>query len=226
MRILIAEDDRELAQYLNRVLEEEHYRVTVTFDGAAALKCAAGGPFDAIVLDVMLPQMDGIEVTKRLRRNNNKTPILLLTARDSAADIVRGLDAGADDYLTKPFSFEVLLARLRARTRSSESGQAEVRFADLTLNGETHEAWRGGTALGLTRTEFAILECLIRASGRVVTRQRMIDSVWGSDREVGNNNLDAFMRLLRAKVDVAGQPRLVQTVRGIGYVLREGESST
>jgi two-component system response regulator MprA len=221
LRILIAEDDRELAEYLSRVLEEDHNQVTVAFDGLTALRAATREPFDALVVDVMLPQMDGFELTEKLRRNGNKTPILLLTARDDPKDIVRGLDSGADDYLTKPFSFDVLLARLRARTRHDDVRNSELRFADLTLNADTHEAWRGSEALRLTRKEFAILECLIRSGGRVVTRQRMIDTVWGGEREVGNNTLDAFMKLLRAKVDSGGLPRVVQTVRGIGYVLRE-----
>ena len=220
MRILIAEDDRELAQYLSRMLEDEQNSVTVAHDGAGALKTAFENTFEAIVLDVMLPQMDGFEITRRLRRLNNRTPIILLTARDAPNDIVRGLDAGADDYLTKPFSFDVLLARLRARTRGDDSSQSEVHFADLTLNAETHVARRGRTPLRLTPKEFAILECLIRSAGRVVTRQRLIDTVWGTERDVDNNNLDAFMRLLRSKVDAPGRTRLIETVRGIGYCLR------
>ncbi len=150
------------------------------------------------------------------------TPILLLTGRDAPQDIVRGLDAGADDYLTKPFSFEVLLARLRARTRPSHAaGRVTLRYAELLINIETHEVWRGHTPLNLTRTEFSILECLMRSAGRVVTRQRLIEMVWGSDRDVGNNNLDVFIRLLRTKVDGPGQERLIQTSRGVGYSLRQ-----
>ena len=222
MRILVVEDDRELADYVRRALEEEGHTVSTCFDGRAGLRAAQASPFDIIVLDVMLPFVDGLEVTRRLRASAISTPILLLTGRDAPQDIVRGLDAGADDYLTKPFSLEVLLARLRARTRPSfASGRVVLRYADLTVNTETHEVWRGYTALSLTPTEFAILECLIKSAGRIVTRQRLIDTVWGIDREVGNNNLDVFIRLLRTKIDGPGQPRLIQTSRGVGYSLRQ-----
>ncbi len=225
MRILFVEDDREVADYVSRGLEEENNTVTLSFDGASALQAAQSSFFDIIVLDVMLPYFDGLEVTRRLRARNITTPILLLTARDTPQDIVAGLDAGADDYLTKPFSFEVLLARLRARTRVSATGAAaRLRFSDLVIDVETHQAWRGKTPLNLTRTEFSILECLIRSAGRVVTRQRLIEAVWGLDREVGNNNLDVFIRFLRTKADPPGKKRAIQTVRGIGYRLQESDS--
>jgi DNA-binding response OmpR family regulator len=178
--------------------------------------------FDLIVLDIMLPFMDGLEMTRRLRRGHVLTPILLLTARDAPEDVVRGLDAGADDYLTKPFSFEVLLARIRARTRAAHGSDARKRFADLTLDLEAHQAWRGSKEIPLTRTEFAILECLMRSSGRIVTRDRLIEEVWG-DREVSSNNLDVFMRFLRAKVDLPEHRRLIHTERGVGYSLRDTE---
>jgi DNA-binding response OmpR family regulator len=222
MRVLLVEDDREIADYVGRGLEEEGNRVTVCFDGSTGLRAAQSSSFDVVVLDVMLPFMDGFEVTRRLRAENNQTPILLLTGRDAARDVVKGLDAGADDYLTKPFSFEVLLARLRARTRASEAQKgAKLCFSDLSVNVETHEAWRGTTPLGLTRIEFAIVECLIRAAGRVVTRERLIETAWGSGREVGNNNLDVYIRFLRIKIDDAHHSRLIHTVRGIGYCLRD-----
>jgi DNA-binding response OmpR family regulator len=225
MRILLVEDDREVADYVCRGLEEENNAVTVSYDGASALQAARSSSFDCIVLDVMLPLMNGFEVTRRLRAQSITTPILLLTARDTPQDVVQGLDSGADDYLTKPFSFEVLLARLRARTRVNPAGAgSRLRFSDVAIDPETHEAWRGKSAINLTRTEFLILECLLRAAGRIVTRQRLIETVWGMDREVGNNNLDVFIRFLRTKVDRPGQPRLIQTVRGIGYCLRDGES--
>ncbi len=225
MHILLVEDDRELANYVSRTLEEEGNRVSTCFDGRTGLRAAQTSPFDVIVLDVMLPFLDGFEVTRRLRAAAISTPILMLTGRDAPQDIVRGLDAGADDYLTKPFSFEVLLARLRARTRPNHSsGQAVLRYADLTANTETHEVWRGYTALNLTPTEFSILECLMKSAGRIVTRQRLIDTVWGVDQEVENNNLDVFIRLLRTKVDGPGQPRLIQTSRGVGYSLRQEAS--
>ncbi|MGH9667326.1 MAG: response regulator transcription factor, partial [Bryobacteraceae bacterium] len=222
MHILVVEDDREVADYVRRTLEEEGNTVSTCFDGRAGLRAAQASSFDVIVLDVMLPSLDGFEITRRLRAGAISTPILLLTGRDAPQDIVRGLDAGADDYLTKPFSFEVLLARLRARTRPRHSsGQVVLRYADLTANTETHEVWRGHTALNLTPTEFSILACLMKSAGRIVTRQRLIDAVWGVDREVGNNNLDVFIRFLRTKVDGPGQPRLIQTSRGIGYSLRQ-----
>jgi len=225
MRILLVDDDRDVADYVSRSLEEENNSVTVSFDGTSALRTAQSSHFDAIVLDVMLPFMDGFEVTRRLRAQRVTTPILLLTARDAPQDIVRGLDAGADDYLTKPFSLDVLLARLRARTRVSPADSGtKLRFLDLTIDLETHDVWRGKSRMNLTRTEFSLLECLIRSGGRVVTRQRLIETVWGADREVGNNNLDVFIRFLRTKVDPPGQRRLIQTVRGVGYSLREPES--
>jgi DNA-binding response OmpR family regulator len=188
-------------------------------DGGAAIKAGSEQHFDAIVLDVMLPHLDGFEVTRRLRRSKISTPILLLTARDADRDIVKGLDAGADDYITKPFSFDVLLARLRARTRAA-SGKPQLVCGDLVLDPDRHEAKRKSTALHLTRTEFAILECLMRAAGRVVTRGHLIDTVWGAGADVTDNNLDAFMKRLRAKVDPPGAVCLIHTVRGIGYSLR------
>ena len=219
MRILVAEDDNDLAEYLCRVLQENNHSVVSVGDGGAAIKAGNEQLFDAIVLDVMLPTVDGFEVTRRLRRSKINTPILLLTARDADRDIVKGLDAGADDYVTKPFSFDVLLARLRARTRDV-SADPQLVYGDLVLDTDRHEASRKGTALYLTRTEFAILECLLRASGRVVTRTHLIDTVWGPGADVTDNNLDAFMKRLRAKVDAPGAACLIHTVRGIGYSLR------
>jgi two-component system response regulator MprA len=176
--------------------------------------------FDLIVLDVMMAFMDGLQVTRSLRRQNILTPILLLTARDAPEEIVQGLDAGADDYLTKPFSLDVLLARIRARTRKFEQKNTQLRFADLILDLGEHKAWRGKRAIALTRTEFAILECLIQSAGRVVTRDRLIDTVW-SDREVSENNLDVFIKFLRSKVDVPGSVKLIHTERGLGYSMRQ-----
>jgi len=218
MRILLVEDDRDVADYVSRDLEEEGNAVTVCHDGASALRTAELSAFDIIVLDVMLPFMDGLEVTRRLRRQDVQTPILLLTARDAPEEIVRGLDSGADDYLTKPFSFDVLLARIRARTRPAVQGQ-RLRFADVGLDLGTRQAWRGKRQLTLTRTEFSILESLIRASGRVVPRDALIGDVWG-DRDVTYNNLEVFIRHLRGKVDVPGEAPLIHTERGIGYGLR------
>jgi two-component system response regulator MprA len=221
MRVLLVEDDRDVAEYIRRELEDEGHAVSLCHDGAAGLRAAELAAFDIIVLDVMLPFVDGLEVTRRLRRQHVRTPILLLTARDAPEEIVRGLDAGADDYLTKPFSFDVLLARIRARTRPALDGQ-RLRFADLLLDLGTREASRGKRKVALTRTEFSILECLVRAAGRVVLRDRLIEAVWG-DRDVTHNNLEVFIRLLRGKVDVEGEAALIHTERGVGYGLRSRE---
>ncbi len=221
MRILLVDDDRDVAEYVRRELTDEGHAVSVCHDGASGLRAAELAAFDIIVLDVMLPFMDGLEVTRRLRRQHVQTPILLLTARDAPEEIVRGLDSGADDYLTKPFSFDVLLARIRARTRPALEGQ-RLRFADLVLDLGTREARRGKREIALTRTEFSILECLLKASGRVVPRDRLIDEVWG-DRDVSYNNLEVFVRLLRRKVEVQGEAALIHTERGLGYGLRSRE---
>jgi len=222
MRILVVEDDRDVAEYIRRELEEEGNSVTVRHDGAAGLRAAELAAFDIIILDIMMPFMDGLEVTRRLRRENIHTPILLLTARDAPEEVVRGLDSGADDYLTKPFSFDVLLARIRVRTRAASAPGERLRFADLTLDLGKREAWRGKRQIALTRTEFSILECLMRASGRVVPRDSLIEEVWG-ERDVTYNNLEVFIRFLRAKVDGEGQAKLIHTERGIGYRLRSAE---
>ena len=222
MRILVVEDDKELGEFLRRGLEEEGNRATLVHDGATAVTECLSQPYDVVVLDVMLPFLDGLEATRRIRTQGNRTPILLLTARDAPQDIVKGLDAGADDYLTKPFSFDVLLARLRARTRVAPSRNRKVfQVGDLILDTELHEVKRAGRTVNLTRTEFSILECLLSASGRVVTRQALIDDVWGAERDIESNTLDAFMRFLRNKIDGNDQARLIHTVRGVGYCVRE-----
>ncbi len=220
MRVLLVDDDHEVADYVRRELEEESFSVTVAHDGGSALLLAKSSAFDILVLDVMMPFMDGLQLTRNLRRQNILTPILLLTARDAPEEIVRGLEAGADDYLTKPFSFDVLLARIRARTRRSDQKNSQLRFADLFIDLAENKAWRGKREMSLTRTEFAILECLLRAAGRVVTRDRLIDTVW-NDREVSANNLDVFIKFLRSKVEMSGLPKLIHTERGLGYSLRQ-----
>lgn len=221
MHILLVEDDRTLADYVRKGLEEEGYSVEVCHDGASGLRAAERTSFDVVLLDVMLPFMDGLEVAKRLRLQSIRTPILLLTARDAPEDIVRGLDAGADDYLTKPFSFDVLLARIRARTRSLDERLAPVlRYGDLTIDTAKHEVWRADALVKLTPTEFAILECLMRAAGRVVTRDHLIAAVWG-EREITDNNLEVFMRFIREKVDLPGRKKLIHTERGLGYGVKD-----
>ena len=222
MRILFVDDDVEVTEYVRRGLEEEGHVVSVCHDGAAGLRAAELRAFDVIILDVMMPLVDGFEVTRRLRRQHIQTPIVLLTARDAPEDVVRGLEFGADDYLTKPFSFDVLLARIRVRTRTRGDSGQRMRFADLTLDTSTREVSRGTRQIALTRTEFAILECLVRASGRVVPRDTLIEEVWG-EREVTYNNLEVFIRFLRAKLDGAGHASLIHTERGLGYHLRSSE---
>jgi DNA-binding response OmpR family regulator len=224
LKVLVVEDDKELAAFVRTGLEDEGCSVTLAFDGGSGLRQAEMHAFDMVVMDVMLPTLSGFEVTKRLRLQNVRTPILLLTGRDAPEDVVKGLDAGADDYLTKPFDFEVLLARIRARTRSAGGKNTrQMRYADLLLDTEKHEALRAGQRLELTRTEFSILECLMKSAGRVVPRGRIIETVWG-DRDVSENNLDVFIRFLRIKLDQPGMARLLHTERGVGYSLREGTS--
>ena len=222
MRILLADDDQEVADYVRKELEDESHSVLVCHDGAAALRAGQLHAFDIIILDVMMPFMDGLEVTRRLRRESIRTPILLLTARDAPEEVVRGLDSGADDYLTKPFSFDVLVARVRARTRNAPRDGQRLRFADLLIDQDTREVSRGKRPITLTRTEFTLLESLMRAAGRVVPREALIEQVWG-DREVTANNLEVFVRFLRAKVDCDGENRLIHTERGVGYSLRSTE---
>jgi two-component system OmpR family response regulator len=225
MRILVVEDDAKMAELLRRGLTDQGHTVDVAPDGFKGLEKAQAMPLDVIVLDVMLPGVDGLQVAKRLRASGIRTPILMLTARDSVPDVVRGLDVGADDYLTKPFSFEVLAARLRviARRTSTESS-CVLQVSDLTLNTEAHEVHRGKRALVLTRTEFVILEHLMRRAGRVVSRDDLIEAAWGIDRDVESNTLDVFIFQLRSKIEAGGASRLIQTVRGFGYTVRETES--
>ena len=199
-------------------LEEEDYSVTLCYDGGAGLKAARLQHFNAIVLDVMTPFIDGFEVTRRLRLEKNDTPILL-TACDAPDGIVRGFDVGADDYLVRPFPFEVFLARLRARTRSSAANHACLHVGDLTMDLSAREVRRGDWVLSLTRTEFSLLECLLRRAGRVITREYLMESVWG-EKDISDNNLEVFINLLRHKVDLPGRHKIIQTERGVGYSLR------
>jgi DNA-binding response OmpR family regulator len=225
MRLLVVEDEKRMADLLRKGLQEEGYAVTVASDGTTAVEMAEGSQFDLILLDLMLPGMDGFQVAQRLRQEGNRVPILMLTARDATTDIVQGLDFGADDYLTKPFSFEVLLARIRAMLRRGPASQSvKLRVGDLELDPGSHEVTRGGQIVNLTRTEFSLLEYLMRRQGQVIPRDTLIEAVWGYDRNIESNTLDAFIRLLRSKVEGDGGPRLIHTVRGIGYVIREQES--
>lgn len=225
MRILVIEDDAKMAELLRRGLSREGHLVDVAGDGLKGLEKGQSLTFDAIVLDIMLPGLDGLSVARRLRSGGVRAPIMMLTARDSVPDIVRGLDVGADDYLTKPFSFEVLAARLRviARRSASESGST-FQVADLTLDTQKHEVHRGRRPITLTRTEFMLLEYLMRRAGRVVSRDDLIEAVWGIDRDVESNTLDVFIFQLRSKLEASGAGRLIQTVRGFGYTVRESEA--
>ncbi len=220
MRILLAEDDPRMVALLQRGLSEEGHVVDSAATARQAIDLARGADFDVLVFDVMLPDIEGFELVRLLRREGNRTPVLMLTARDANADVVAGLRAGADDYLTKPFSFDVLVARVQALARRGPIPRAVcLQVADLTLNPATHTVTRGGVVVELTRTEFSLLECLMRRSGRVVPRQALIEGVWGDGRDVEGNTLDAFVRLLRQKVDGHGTP-LIHTVRGVGYSVR------
>jgi DNA-binding response OmpR family regulator len=222
MQILVVEDETRMADLLRRGLTEEGHRVVAAGDGETGLELARSNPFDVIVLDVMLPRMDGMTVARRLREGRNQTPILMLTARDTAADTIKGLDCGADDYLTKPFSFDVLLARLRAVSRRGAIPRPVcLQVADVRLDPATRQVTRGREVLNLTPREYSLLELLMRNPGHVVQRETILQSVWGFDSDVNENTLEAFVRLLRLKVD-AREPKLIHTVRGIGYAMRNG----
>jgi DNA-binding response OmpR family regulator len=222
MRILIVEDEKKMAAVLKKGLEADNHRVSLAFDGHSGLELASTTEFDVVVLDLMLPGIDGFEIARRLRRSDNHTPILMLTARDAASDIVKGLDTGADDYLTKPFSFEVFLARLRSVARRGSAPRRTVlQVGDLVLNPAGHQVTRGEQEIHLSPTEFRLLELLMRRSGRVVPRDAIVEAVWDFDHEVEENTLDTFIRLLRSKVDRDPSRKLIQTVRGIGYMIRE-----
>ncbi|MGO8732371.1 MAG: response regulator transcription factor [Terriglobia bacterium] len=221
MRVLIIEDEKGMAELLKKGLEEENHRIALAFDGLEGLELARVYEFDVIVLDLMLPKVDGFEVARRLRHSGNQTPILILTARDAVPDIVKGLDLGADDYLTKPFSFEEFLARLRTvARRGSAPRPTRLQVADLTLDPALRQAIRGGREIRLSPTEYRLLELLMRRPGRVVSRTAIVEAVWGLENDIEENTLDAFVRLLRGKVDKGFSPKLIQTVRGIGYCLR------
>jgi two-component system, OmpR family, response regulator MprA len=224
MRILIVEDDSRMAELLRRGLSKEGHSVELASNGVRGLELARQEGFDAVVLDIMLPGLDGLSIARRLRAGGVRIPILMLTGRDSVPDVVKGLDAGADDYLTKPFSFEVLAARLRAMGRRvTSASDTMIRVADLTLDAETHEVHRGKKAVALTRTEYVLLEHLMRRPGRVVSRDDLIEAVWGIDRGVESNTLDVFIFQLRTKIEIGHASRLIHTVRGFGYTIRERE---
>ena len=224
MRILVVDDDDAVREALRRALQLEGYEVELASDGAEALdrlKLDSVEP-DALVLDVSMPRLDGLEVSRRLRRGGSKVPVLMLTARDEVADRVAGLDAGADDYVVKPFALEELLARLRALLRRTSGTSEEVlRFADVELDPSTRIVTRGGDPIELTRTEFSLLELFMLNPRQVLTRSVIFERVWGYDFGFGSNSLDVYVGYLRRKTEQGGKPRLIQTVRGVGYALRE-----
>jgi two-component system, OmpR family, response regulator len=223
MRVLIIEDDKAMAGLLQKGLQEENHVASVAHDGRSGLELAADYQFDVIILDWMLPGMDGLEVSRRLRKDANTTPILMLTARDAVPDIVKGLDAGTDDFLTKPFSFAELLARIRALGRRAKASLhlKLLEAGDLALDPGAHRVFRGKQEIHLTPTEYRLLEFLMRRQGGAASRRAIVEAVWGLDAEVEENTLDAFIRLLRSKVDAGNKPRLIHTVRGFGYRLQE-----
>jgi DNA-binding response OmpR family regulator len=226
VKLLVVEDEPRMLELLRRGLTEEGHNVVCAADGSEGWELARAYEFDAVVLDIMMPKMNGFELAKKLRQRQIATPVLMLTAKDSVPDIVRGLDAGADDYLTKPFSFSELLARLRAvRRRATSRSHDRVQVGDLILDPESRDVSRAGASISLTRTEYSLLERLMYRAGKVVPRRTLIESVWGFDREIEENTLDAFVRLLRQKVDREGMPRLILTVRGVGYMIREESSA-
>jgi len=221
MNLLIVEDEKRMVELLRKGLEEEGHTVVCAVDGLEGWDLCRSYSFDMIILDIMMPKLDGYELAKRLRADKIPTPILMLTAKDSVQDIVRGLDLGADDYLTKPFSFNELLARLRAVKRRALIPQSTtLQVDDLILDPATREVSRGGVRLALTRTEYGLLERLMDRAGKVVPRRQLIESVWGFDREIEDNTLDVFVRLLRSKVDGNDRKKLIHTMRGVGYVIR------
>jgi two-component system response regulator MprA len=226
MRILVVDDDRAVRDSLRRSLAFNGYQVDLAVDGKGALEAVEQRRPDAMVLDVMMPRVDGLEVCRRMRAAGDELPILVLTARDAVSDRVAGLDAGADDYLPKPFALEELLARLRALLRrrpfdDAADGAATLRFADLSLDPDTREVRRGERTISLTRTEFALLELLLANPRRVLTRDRILEQVWGYDFPTTGNALEVYIGYLRRKTEADGEPRLIHTVRGVGYVLRE-----
>ena len=226
-RILVVDDEPAVREAVGRALALEGYDVGLAVDGEEALdRIRTDPPPDAVVLDVLMPRLDGIQVCRRLRGNGDRTPVLMLTARDSVGDRVTGLDAGADDYLVKPFALEELLARVRALLRRGLDGAspdaAKLSFAGLELDPPAHEVRRDGRAIELTRTEFLLLDLFMRHPRQVLTRSTIFEHVWGYDFGPSSNSLEVYVGYLRRKTEAAGEPRLIHTVRGVGYVLRDG----
>lgn len=224
MYILVVEDEIKLAKLIRRVLEDEQYQVDIAQDGERGLEMALVGSYDLLILDLMLPKLDGLEICRALRQERHAIPVLMLTARDAVQDRVLGLDAGADDYLVKPFAFDELLARVRAllrrRIHPEDPANNLLRVADLELDPVRHNALRQGKRLDLTAKEFALLEYLIRNAGQVLTREQIINHVWEYDFEATSNVVDIYVHYLRNKIDDPFSQKLIKTVRGVGYTLR------
>jgi DNA-binding response OmpR family regulator len=222
MRILVVEDDKDLARFIRKGLQEERHAVDVAEDGEVGLELATSGDYDLMIVDVMLPKVDGLTFCRRVRGWGNGTPILLLTARDTVDDKVAGLDTGADDYLTKPFAFAELVARVRALIRRGGPGPiAKLKAADLLVDVAAHRVWRAGKEINLTNKEYALLEYLLRNRNRVLTRTAIVEHVWGLNYDPMTNIVDVHIRALRAKMDKGFSPPLITTVRGVGYMLEE-----
>lgn len=221
MRILVVEDEKSLNKVITKRFENEGYSVDSCFDGEEALHFATVGEFDAVVMDIMMPKMNGIEVVRRLRAQNNTTPVIFLTAKDSVSDRVAGLDAGAEDYLVKPFAFEELLARIRVMTRKSAGNTTNIfTIADLTLDTMSKTVTRGGENISLSAKEYEILEYMILNRGIVLSREKIENHVWNFDYSGGTNVVDVYIRYLRKKIDDAHKVKLIHTIRGMGYVLK------
>lgn len=221
MKVLVVEDEKKVARFIEKGLEEEGYVVNTAFDGAEGLKLALQREYQVIILDINLPGLDGLSVLSKLRQRRVTTPVLLLTVRATIEDKVFGLDQGADDYLAKPFAFEELVARIRALARrSTDAGPTELRIADLVLDPVTRTAWRGEEKIELTAREYALLAYFMRNKGRVLSRTRIAESVWGYDFDTETNVIDVYVNYLRKKVDTSHEKKLIHTVRGIGYVMK------
>lgn len=222
MRILVAEDERDMNRLISKRLTEENYSVDSCYDGIQVLEYLECAEYDGIILDIMMPRMDGIQVLKKLRSQNCQIPVLLLTARDSIEDRVHGLDAGADDYLVKPFAFEELLARIRVMLRKPAAVKSNIyRVADLEVHLDTCQVFRGGKEISLSGKEFSLLRYMIQNQGIVLSREKMEQHIWNYDFTGGSNVIDVYIRYLRKKIDDGQERKLIHTVRGAGYVLRE-----
>ena len=222
MRILVVEDEKKVASFIKRGLEEENFTVDMAYDGEEGLYMAEANPYDLILMDLMLPKMDGLAVIKALRGKGNKTPVLCLTAKDTVEDIVSGLDSGSDDYLTKPFAFAELVARVRALLRRGVQDRgAEIRFADLRLDPVAHKVWRGGKEIDLTAKEYSLLEYFMRNPDQILTRTMIAEHVWDYTFDSFTNIIDVYVNYLRKKIDRDADKKLIHTVRGVGYILKE-----